>query len=280
MLRTTTGLRVLGPDDVDAARRVVARDPLTNVFVGHRIDVTGLQPRWLGGEVWGWAEDGRLVSLCHHAANLVPVEATPQALAAFAERAAQGRRTCSSIVGPRADVEILWDLLRPAWGRPRSERWNQPFMTVSGPATMAPDPRVRPVLLDELDVLYPASVAMYTEEVGVSPENGEGASYRARVAQLISRGWAFARIDDGEVVFKAEVGAATAEACQVQGVYVHPNHRGEGLAAAAVAAVIAHAQRTIAPVVTLYVNHHNVPARRAYERAGFRQTGTFATILF
>jgi predicted GNAT family acetyltransferase len=40
------------------------------------------------------------------------------------------------------------------------------------------------------------------------------------------------------------------------------------------------ALRNIAPVVSLYVNAHNVPARRAYERAGFRQTATFSTIMF
>ena len=36
----------------------------------------------------------------------------------------------------------------------------------------------------------------------------------------------------------------------------------------------------IAPAVSLYVNAHNLPARAAYERVGFEQTGTFATIMF
>jgi predicted GNAT family acetyltransferase len=40
------------------------------------------------------------------------------------------------------------------------------------------------------------------------------------------------------------------------------------------------ALRDIAPVVSLYVNAHNVGARRAYERVGFEQTATFATIMF
>jgi predicted GNAT family acetyltransferase len=81
-------------------------------------------------------------------------------------------------------------------------------------------------------------------------------------------------------VFKAEVAAASPYACQVQGVFVDPARRGEGLAAAGMAAVVAIALRDIAPVVSLYVNDHNVPARRAYERAGFEQTGTFSTVMF
>ena len=46
------------------------------------------------------------------------------------------------------------------------------------------------------------------------------------------------------------------------------------------AAVVALARRTVAPVVTLYVNEYNTPARRAYERVGFRQVGTFTSVLF
>ena len=133
----------------------------------------------------------------------------------------------------------------------------------------------------ELDIVYPASVAMYTEEVGVSPEeHGGGATYRARVAQLISRQWSFVRIEDGQVVFKAEVAAATPHACQVQDVYVAPDRRGEGLGSAGVAAVVATALREIAPVVSLYVNDGNLAARRVYEKIGFRQTETFTTVLF
>jgi len=82
------------------------------------------------------------------------------------------------------------------------------------------------------------------------------------------------------VVFKAEVAASSPYACQVQGVYVAPDRRGEGLAAAGMAAVVVHALRDIAPVVSLYVNEHNVPARRAYLRAGFEEDGTFSTIMF
>jgi predicted GNAT family acetyltransferase len=36
----------------------------------------------------------------------------------------------------------------------------------------------------------------------------------------------------------------------------------------------------VAPTVALYVNAHNVPARTAYERVGFRQSATFSTIMF
>jgi len=281
VLRTQHGLRLLGPSDLPAMLALVARDPVTNVFVDYRSRLTSLDPRWMGGEMWGYVEDGRLVSACHAAANLVPVEATPAAISAFAARAAHQHRRCSTIVGPVAVVRPLWNELSSHWSRPREFRWNQPHLQISEQPLVAPDPLVRRTTPADLDVLYPACVAMYTEEVGVTPEAGGGAEmYRARVAQLISKGWSFARIENRRVVFKAEVAAVSARACQVQGVYVDPSRRGEGLASSGMAAVVEIALREIAPVVSLYVNDHNTPARRAYDTVGFQQTGVFATIMF
>ena len=143
------------------------------------------------------------------------------------------------------------------------------------------DPAVRRVERSELDVLLPAAVAMFTEEVGVSPLAGDGgALYRARVGELVAAGRSFARIEGGRVLFKAEVGAVGGETCQVQGVWVDPELRGQGLGVAGMAAVVRLVRQSIAPVVSLYVNDFNTPARRAYERVGFAEVGTFTSVLF
>ncbi len=280
MLRTAPGVQRLGPADLPRVRALLARDPVTNVFVDSRVRETDLDARRLGGQMWGWHPDAALESACHVGANLVPVEATAPAVRAFAEEATAHPRRCSSMLGPQDAVGPLWEHVEGQWGGARSVRPDQPFLQMRDRPLLRPDPAVRRVGVDELDLLYPASVAMFTEEVGVSPEVDGAAHYRARVAQLIARGWAFARIEDGRVVFKAEVGVATPHACQIQGVYVHPDHRGRGLAAAAMATVVAVALREIAPVVTLYVNADNIAARRAYEHVGFVRSATFMTVLF
>jgi predicted GNAT family acetyltransferase len=257
------------------------RDPVVNVFISSRVREAGLDPARLGGQLWGYQSGGQLGSLCYAGANLVPVAATPPAITAFAGRARLLGRRCSSIVGPAQDVLSLWEMLRPYWGRPREIRPTQPVMAISGPPQVVPDARVRRVRPDELDILLPASVAMFTEEVGVSPVGADGGSaYRARVNELIGLGRAFARIEDGQVVFKAEIGSVTPLACQVQGVWVRPELRGRGLAEAGMAAVVEEALRNVAPVVSLYVNDFNRPARAAYRRVGFTDTATFASVLF
>jgi uncharacterized protein len=273
--------RLLGDRDRDDVLALCDRDPVVNVFVASRVRAGGLDPARLGAQVWGHYADGRLSSACYAGANLVPVAASSEAIAAFAARARSQGRRCSSLVGPADAIDELWRLLRPHWGQPREVRRAQPVMAITGPPLVPPDPLVRRVRPQQLDVLFPASVAMFTEEVGVSPLGIDGgASYRARVAELISAGRAFARIEDGQVVFKAEIGAVTPQACQVQGVWVRPQSRGRGLAAAGVAAVVAEALSNVAPVVSLYVNDFNFPARAAYRRVGFTDVARFMSVLF
>jgi len=281
VVRTSQCIRVLGPNDVSEALALVATDPVTNVFADYRTRITQLDTRWLGGEMWGYLEGDRLVSMCHVGANLVPVNATPAACAAFVERAAWNGQKSSTIVGPQDAVALLWAGLEEHWPRPRDLRWNQPHLIATSPPSAQGDPLVRRTTKEEVDLLYPACVAMYTEEVGISPELDGGKDlYRARVNQLIGRGWSFSRIEADRVVFKAEVACATPSACQIQGVYVDPELRGRGFGSAGMATVVDTCLREIAPVVSLYVNAHNVSARAAYRTAGFEDAGAFATLMF
>lgn len=280
MLRAA-GARLLDVRDLDEATGLLGRDPVADTFVAARVESAGIEPWRLGAELWGFGDRGRLEALCYAGANLVPVQAGPEAVRAFADRARRQGRRCSSIVGPAVAVLQLWRLLRPHWGSAREVRDNQPLLAIAGPPRSAVDPAVRLVAPAEVELLMPACVAMFTEEVGVSPLAGDGgALYRSRVEELVGTSRAFARIEDGRVAFKAEIGAATRACCQVQGVWVEPSRRGTGLGTAGMAAVVQSAQASIAPVVSLYVNDFNAAARRSYDKVGFRQVGTFASVLF
>lgn len=281
MLTTRHGVRPLGAGDLDGFLALAGRDPVVNVFADHRARTTNLEPRWLGGEMWGRFDGGELVSACHVGANLVPIQATADDARAFAERALTKGRTVSTIVGPHDAVQVFWNGVASSWGRPREARWHQPHLEIAGPPLVEADPLVRRTTRHDMGTLYPACVAMYTEEVGISPEYGGGTElYRARVTQLVNRGWSFARFEKGRLIFKAEVACASPHAAQIQGVWVPPNRRGEGLAASGMAAVVNLVRAEIAPIVSLYVNDWNQPARQAYRRVGFRETNSFSTVMF
>jgi predicted GNAT family acetyltransferase len=275
-------VRVLNRADLPAAIRILSTRPVENVFVASRVRTAGLEQASLGCPIWGYEQDGVLRALCHAGSNLVPVNADDGAIGAWAEFAGP-QRMCASIIGPSSVALALWQRLAdrwgPTWAATRNVRPHQPVMAITTPPSVAPDPRVRRVTLDQWDAYTDAAVKMYTEEIGVSPMQGNPAGYRFYVRQLITSGRAFVIFDGRRVIFKADLGSVSASVCQVQGVWLDPELRGRGLAAPAMAAVVRLA-RTMVPTVSLYVNDYNLPALATYERVGFRRVGEFATILY
>jgi uncharacterized protein len=272
------GARLLDDRDRAGVRSLLERDPVAACMVAARVEVAGLDPWRLGGELW--AVGPRLDGLCFSGANLVPLRGERAALRSFADRARRHGRGCSSLVGRAELVLPLWEELSGHWAPAREIRPDQPLMALAGPAVVPADPYVRPVRPDELDIYLPAAIAMFTEEVGVDPRLGDGGvGYRSRVAELIAAGRAFARFEGDRVVFKAEIGALSSQVGQIQGVWVDPERRGHGLGTAGTAAVV---ERLAAMnrVSSLYVNGFNHVARSAYLRIGFTQIASFATVLF
>lgn len=279
----STGGRTLSDADVPAALRVCAQVPVDSVLAAARIETAAeVGLRRAGGVLWGFERDDELVAVCWSGANLVPVvpPGAEDALPAFARLAHGAQRRSSSIVGERSAVLGLWELLADAWSAPREIRDEQPSLVIDDEPLAVPDPAVRRTRPEEYATVLPACIAMFTEEVGYSPASGPTGPYEMRVRHLVTQGRSFARIEHGEVLFKAEVGALAGGVAQVQGVWVDPVRRGAGHAVAGMAAVVQEVRRAMAPTVSLYVNSFNAAALAAYRRVGFRQVGTYATILF
>lgn len=279
--RTWT-VRLLDSDDLRDVMRLLSRNPVQNVFVLSRVRSGGVEEFTLGCPLWGYEVDGELEAICHAGSNLVPVNADDAALDAFVEVIGE-RRTSSSIVGPAPMALALWQKLSDRWGsqwtEAREVRRRQPVMVMDADPTLPGDPRVQQIALHLWEPYFEAAVKMYTEEVGVSPVKGSSAGYRYYVRQLITSGRAFGIEQDGEIIFKADLGSVAGRVCQVQGVWVHPDLRGQGIAAPAMSTTVRLARKTY-PIVSLYVNDFNAAARATYARAGFRTVDEFATVLF
>lgn len=269
--------RVSVARDLAAVSRVLADDPVGSCMVAARVADHGVEPQSLGGELWTRRRIDD--ALCFAGANLIPIRGELADLHAFADKAMSVTRRCSSLVG-RADLVLpMWQRLESAWGPARDVRDRQPLMAIAGRPACPVDPGVRRVKIDELDTYLVAAVDMFIGEVGIDPRMGDGGrGYRRRIAGLIAAGRAYARFENGQVVFKAEIGSQSPSVGQIQGVWVHPDWRGHGLGTAGTAAVAA-AVVDGGRIASLYVNSYNAVARAAYTRVGFDEVGRFATIL-
>ena len=243
----------------------------------------------LGAPLWGFGAAGR-------AGGGVPRRREPDPVRRPGRRAR--RRRGLRRAGPPRRPPLLDDrrpgrrrsrrcgsCSRPHWGPARDHRPRQPLMAIDGPpavarrAAGAPGPARR-----ARRRCCPAAVAMFTEEVGRQP------AARRRRRRLPGPGGragarrAVAGLDRGRrrCVFKAEIGAVSRAACQVQGVWVGPGApRPRASARPARPPSSSTPAPTIAPVVSLYVNDFNTagPGRLPRGSASAR-SGRFASVLF
>jgi predicted GNAT family acetyltransferase len=274
-------VRAIDAQSISQLQSLIAQDPIRHCLLAARVESGSGGYRNSYSDLLGYFDDGKLKAALLCGANVVPVNTSLIARQEFASVLSRSGRRSSSIVGPASEVLDLWSRLSPSWGSAREVRENQPVLAMREPSRVLSDDVVRYSTLADLDELVPACVAMFTEEVGVSPNSGGGASaYRNRVAELVSARKSFVRYLGDELVFKAEVGTVGSEVAQVQGVWVKPEYRGKGISVPAMAAVVKYVLADIAPVVSLYVNNFNTPALATYRNVGFEQVDTFATVLF
>lgn len=278
-----TLVRPLRTADREELLALCARRPAHNLFVAARVLRHGMEKRTLGCDILGYFDGTRLISALHVGANLVPIEFPDAAVAGIFAANLGSWRTSNSLMGDADHVRWLYEALGRRWGRAwegeRDARWNQPLLLIDHDPWVAPDPRVEPVGPADFDAYFAASVAMYTEEVGVDPTAGGDAGYASHIRSLLREGRGFGIEEEGRIVFKSDVASPAGTLCQIQGVWLDPALRGRHLAAPAMAGVVSLA-RTRHPNVTLYVNDYNTPALGTYAKVGFRRIGTFATVLY
>lgn len=278
--RSRHPVRRLNSFDRNEALSLLASSPVETVLLRAAYDEHGIG---MSSFPVGHFRDGEMVAIGWIGGNIIPFNFDESGLDELADFIRDFRPASSSIVGPADQVLGLWERLK-FWGRPaRDIRECQYSMVFEDQPGLASDPLVRPASIGEGNLVLPASVAMFTEEVGYDPlQFGDG--YAQRTHSLIRDGRTFVRMGPGpdgpRVEFKADVGALAGGVAQIQGVWTAPDLRGQGIATAAIVSAARLIQQNIAPTVSLYVNDYNHAAVRVYEKAGFTTVGEFATILF
>ena len=227
---TSDTVRILANSDTAALSHLIGQAPITNAYVQSILD-TGRRAGPIGGfargvflGIFDHTEPNKLVAACWAGANIVPVTNDFESGVYFGQALVALDENFGSIFGPQPAVEGVWEALRHGRQTARDIRKNQPFMTITEQAGIVPNPHVRLATEADYGRVLPASVAMFTEELGYSPLADGSNGYRLRVRQLIAKGHTM--IDHGpeDVVFKADFGIVTnaggpavllADACEV-----------------------------------------------------------------
>lgn len=258
-------MRAVTPS-LDQILAFCAGEPIERVFL-EDIARRGL------GRFSALEEGGRLVSLCHVGANVVPSGAE---CGAFADATVRGQ--ARMIIGEEAAVGELWEAARRRMPRPRDDRPGQPVYVLDE----APEPAgtgLRAASLDDLELLVPACAAAHREEIGIDPLRRDPEGFRWRTRTQIEEGRSWLWLEDGVIRFKAEASAWTPSAVQLQQVWVDPESRNRGDAKRALRDLCALLLERV-PAVCLFVRPENDAAIRVYDGIGMRRTISYRSLIF
>lgn len=278
---------------IDAARRVtvakldgenrqevldfLARRPLHTVVMSSFVRDNGLVSPLNRGTFYSCrneAGDLEGVALIGHATM---VEArTEEALAAFA-RLARESQSGHVILGEREKVGRFWDYYAAGGESPRllcremllEQRW---------PVAVREEVKgLRLATADDLELVVPVQAEMAYEESGVNPLERDPEGFRRRCARRVEMGRVWVWVEDGRLIFKADIISETPEVIYLEGVWVNPADRGKGYGLRCMSQ-LGRELLARAGSISMLVNERNSKALSLYSRAGYKLRGCYDTI--
>lgn len=198
------------------------------------------------------------------------------AIAAFAALA----RDCSEVFmlfGDQADVRTFWNYYSDDGRQGRLYCRELLFEQRSPVEAREEAPGLRLATISDLDLVVPVHARTAYEESGVNPLEVDPEGFRQRCARRIEQGKTWVLVENGRLIFKAEIVTASPEVIYLEGVDVHPEERrnGHGMRCITQLSVIL-LERT--PSVVLLVNEQNQFAQSFYHKAGYELIGYYDTI--
>jgi len=136
---------------------------------------------------------------------------------------------------------------------------------------------VRYAKLDELEEIAKAQAEVALLESGVDPLFRDHAGFLKRVAKRIEQNRIFVVVENDKLIFKADVVAKTDDVAYLEGVYVHPDHRGEGIGSNCLSEVGLRLLNEVQNVCLLS-NVEFKSAHRSFTKAGFQNTDRCTTL--
>lgn len=272
------------PDELLEVFGWLDRDPVVNCYLLALVLRDALGGR--AGEYWLARRGAELAGLVHlgtASGAVLPVGDRADAHAALAAIVAERLSLLPDrfqVVGGRGEVAAVVERLRSAGLEPRRHRPHT-YMAVERGA-LAPFerlPGLRPARPADYALVHDSGADLRAEELGDDPRASDPQGYARRVEEECRAGYTYLWVEDGSLRFRASLGALTADAVQVAGVYTPPAQRGRGHARRGLAELCA---RQFARVGTacLFVADTNAPALAVYRRLGFRALAAWSSAFF
>lgn len=255
----------------------LAERPLHTICMAGMIRDNGLESALNRGTFYACRNAlGQLegVALIGHA-TLIETR-TDSALEAFA-RIAQKCRSTHFILGEQERIRKFWNDYSGGGQEMRLACRELLFEIQCPVAVHSSMENLRPATLAELELVVPVHAEMAFAESGVNPLEKDPEGFRRRCARRIEQGRTWVLIEEGQLIFKADIISETPDAIYLEGIYVNPSHRGKGYGLFC----LSQLSRTLlnrTKSICLLTNEQYAEAHTLYRKVGFKLRGYYDTI--
>jgi hypothetical protein len=242
------------------------------------INDNGFDEKLNRGKFYGYqTEDGKLegVALIGHS-TLVEAR-SDDAMKALAVTAKHSETPIHLIMSGGRDAEEFWRHYGDGLHEPRLTCTELVFEVGFPYLVQGTNMPLREAGPDELELVAEAHAIIAMMESGVDPMQKDREGFLRRTLRRIEQGRTFVVVEDGKLLFKADIVAETSDVIYLEGIYVAPELRGQGVGSACLAQLTLGLLKRVQNVCLLS-NIMFIEAHLSYLKAGFRNTDNCTTI--
>jgi len=252
--------------------------PVHTVVMTSFINDNGLESELNRGKFYGYRNtEGRLegVALIGHS-TLIEAR-SDAALRAFAQQAKSSETPIHMIMSHGDAAESFWNHFSDGLSEPRLKCVERLF-EISFPFLVSKNERtLRLATSEELLPVAEAQAEVAFLECGVDPMTRDREGFLKRVQRRIDQGRIFVVFDGDKLVFKADIIAETTETAYLEGIYVAPEYRGQGIGSKCLSELTLDLLNRVENVCLLS-NADFEAAHKSYFKAGFKATDQCTTL--
>ncbi len=199
-----------------------------------------------------------------------------RAMEAFAEVAQKGK-SAHMIMGEQQRIDEFWAYYSAAGQEYRLACRELLFELRCPVAVRRAVPGLRPATRADLELVMPLQAEMAFNESGINPMERDPEGFLQRCIRRIDLGRTWVLVQDGELIFKAEIMADTVAATYLEGIWVSPNHRGTSQGQQCMSQ-LARNLLLHSNALCLLVNENNTQAHNFYRNAGYKLRSAYDSI--
>jgi hypothetical protein len=273
----TVSVERLANSDAAEVLQFLAQRPIHTVTMMSLIHDNGIVSPFNRGTFYGCRDlNGQLegVALVGHATLMETV--SDRALAALAQVARECPNT-HMIMGEKERVADFWSHYAEAGHRQRFTCREWLYELSWSIEAREPVAGLRPALASELELVMPVQAELAFAESGINPLQVDPEGFRRRCLRRIEQGRTWVIIENGELVFKADVISKTPEVIYLEGVWLCEESRHKDLGTRFMSELLRRLLENTKSVCLL-VNETNERAQGFYRKCGFHFRATYETI--